>query len=114
MMSIDEVIRTFSYAGLIAAIAFIGVRVWNAAMMPDLLRRPVALILWLQASIYLLIMVGLLLLRFHHVIPPLVWVNTALIFAQAVTAWYVVVKMLGRRAIHAVMAVVFLFVLFLL
>ena len=113
-MAIDEILRSFSYAGLIAAIAFIGVRVWDAAMMPDMLRRPVAVILWLQASIYLLIMVGLLLLRFHHAIPPLVYLNTALIFGQAVTAWYVVVKMLGRRAIHAVMAVVFLFVLLLL
>jgi len=99
-MAVDEVVRVFSYAGLIAAVAFIGVRVWNATMMPDLLRRPVAVILWLQASIYLLIMVGLLLLRFHHVIPPLVYLNTALIFAQAVTAWYVVVKMLGRRMVH--------------
>ena len=113
-MAIDEILRSFSYAGLIAAIAFIGVRVWNAAMMPDMLRRPVAVILWLQASIYLLIMVGLLLLRFHHAIPPLVYLNTALIFGQAVTAWYVVLRLLGRRAIHAVMVVIFLFALFLI
>ena len=75
-MSADEVVRAMSYAVMIAAFGYIGVRVWNATVMPEMLRRPVAVLLWLQGAIYALIMIGLLLLRLAHPVPALLWVNT--------------------------------------
>jgi len=98
MMSTDEVIRALAYALMVASFAYIGVRVWNATMMPDMLRRPVAVLLWLQASIYALIMIGLLLLRLAHPVPALVWLNTALITTQAVVCLYVLVQVFRRQA----------------
>ena len=98
MMSTDEVIRALAYALMVASFAYIGVRVWNATMMPDLLRRPVAVLLWLQAAIYALIMIGLLLLRLAHPVPALVWLNTALITTQAVVCVYVIVQVFRRQA----------------
>lgn len=92
MMSTDEVIRALAYALMVASFAYIGVRVWNATMMPDMLRRPVAVLLWLQAAIYALIMIGLLLLRLAHPVPALVWLNTALIMTQAVVCVGVIVQ----------------------
>ena len=70
-MSADEVVRAMSYAVMIAAFGYIGVRVWNATVMPEMLRRPVAVLLWLQGAIYALIMIGLLLLRLAHPVPAL-------------------------------------------
>ena len=98
MMSTDEVIRALAYALMVAGFAYIGVRVWNATMMPDLLRRPVAVLLWLQAAIYALIMIGLLLLRLAHPVPALVWLNTALITTQAVVCVYGIVQVFRRQA----------------
>ena len=98
MMSTDEVIRALSYALMVASFAYIGVRVWNATLMPDMLRRPVAVLLWLQAAIYALIMIGLLLLRLAHPVPALVWLNTALITTQAAVCGYVMVQVFRRQA----------------
>lgn len=91
-MSIDELIRTASYIVLILFVPHIGVRVWNAVVMPDELRRPVAVFLWLQASIYTLIMTGLLLLRLWQPSFVLLYVNTTLIVAQAVIVLVVAVR----------------------
>ena len=98
MMSTDEVIRALAYALMVASFAYIGVRVWNAAVMPDMLRRPVAVLLWLQAAIYSLIMIGLLLLRLAHPVPALVWLNTALITTQAVVCVGVIVQVFRHQA----------------
>ncbi len=102
MMSIDETIRAFAYALMIASFAYIGVRVWNATVMPEMLRRPVAVLLWLQATIYALIMTGLLLLRLAHPVPWLLWVNTALIAAQAGVCLYVLVQVFRHHAARLV------------
>ena len=91
-MSIDELIRTASYIVMIPFLPYIGVRVWNAVVMPDELRRPVAIFLWLQASIYTLIMAGLLLLRLWQPSFVLLYVNTTLIAAQAVIVLVVAVR----------------------
>lgn len=99
-MGFDEVLRAMAYASMVASLAYIGVRVWNAAMMPDTLRRPVAILLWLQASIYALIMAGLLLLRLAHPIPGLLYMNTALITLQALVCVSVVVRMIRFRALR--------------
>ena len=98
MMSTDEVIRALAYALMVASFAYIGVRVWNATMMPDMLRQPVAVLLWLQAAIYSLIMIGLLLLRLAHPVPALVWLNTALITTQAVVCVFVMVQVFRHQA----------------
>ncbi len=97
-MSADEVVRAMSYAVMIAAFGYIGVRVWNATVMPEMLRRPVAVLLWLQGAIYALIMIGLLLLRLAHPVPALLWVNTGLILAQALVCVFVIGKMFRRHA----------------
>ena len=41
-MSIDEILRTIMYVLLIPGLAYLGVRVWNAVVMPEVLRRPIA------------------------------------------------------------------------
>jgi hypothetical protein len=92
-MSIDEILRTVAYIIMILFVPYIGVRVWNAVVMPDELRRPVAVLLWLQAGIYTLFMTGLLLLRLWQASPFLLWVNTMLITAQAVIVLIVAMKM---------------------
>ena len=97
-MSSDEVLRTIWYTVTIPGAAYIGVRVWNAMMMPASLRRPVAIFFWLQASIYVLFMVGLLLLRLWQPVPLLLWLNTGLIGAQALTVVYVILRMRKGRA----------------
>ena len=51
-MSIDEILRTIMYVLLIPGLAYLGVRVWNAVVMPEVLRRPIAVMLWLQSGIY--------------------------------------------------------------
>lgn len=92
-MSIDELIRTASYIVMILFVPYVGVRVWNAVVMPDALRRPVALFLWLQAGIYTLFMAGLLLLRLWQPNPLMLWFNTVLIVAQAIIVVIVAVRM---------------------
>ncbi len=101
-MSADEVVRALSYAVMIAAFGYIGVRVWNETVMPEMLRRPVAVLLWLQGAIYALIMIGLLLLRLAHPVPALLWLNTALILAQAMVCVYVMVKIFRRQAMRLI------------
>ena len=105
-MSADEVVRAMSYAVMIAAFGYIGVRVWNATVMPEMLRRPVALLLWLQGAIYALIMIGLLLLRLAHPVPALLWVNTGLILTQALVCVFVMVKVFRRHAARLLATVV--------
>ena len=83
---------------MILFVPYIGVRVWNAVVMPDELRRPVAMFLWLQASIYTLLMTGLLLLRLWKPSPFMLYVNTALIATQSVTVIFVAVRMSRLRA----------------
>ena len=105
-MSIDEVVRAIAYASMIASLGYIGVRVWNETAMSEVLRRPVAVLLWLQAGIYTLIMLGLLLLRLAHPIPGLVWLNTGLITVQAVVCVYVIVLVFRRHAARVLVALV--------
>ena len=97
-MSIDELLRTASYVVMILLVPYVAVRVWNAVVMPDELRRPVAMFLWLQASIYTLFMAGLLLLRLWEPVPLLLWVNTAFIIAQAAVVLVVALRMSRMHA----------------
>lgn len=92
-MSIDELIRTASYIVMIPLIPYVAARVWNAVVMPDELRRPVAVFLWLQAAIYTFFMAGLLLLRLWHGVPLMLWANTFFIVAQALTVLVVALRM---------------------
>lgn len=111
-MSFDEIARAISYCVIIPGAAYVGVRVWNAIVMPESLRRPVALFLWLQASIYTLFMVGLFLLRLWHPMPNLLLLNTGLIVAQALIVLYVIGRIWRLHqamvAIVALAAVLFL------
>ena len=109
-MSIDEIARTASYVTMILFVPYIGVRVWNAVVMPDELRRPVAMFLWLQAAIYTLLMTGLLLLRLWQPSAVLLWTNTALITLQAIVVLIVAVRMSRLRAARLIQAVVIGFV----
>jgi hypothetical protein len=100
----DEIIRAIGYCILIPGSAYVGVRIWNAAIMPDRLRRPVATFLWLQSAIYTLLMTGLFLSRLWHPQPALLWLNTFLIIAQACTVIIVLVRV--SRIKRAVMLLV--------
>lgn len=105
-MSIDELARTASYILMILFVPYIGVRVWNAVVMPDELRRPVAVFLWLQAGIYTLFMAGLLLLRLWEPVPLMLWANTLFIVAQAIVVLVVAVRMARLHAARLIQAVV--------
>lgn len=105
-MSIDELARTASYIVIILFVPYIGVRVWNAVVMPDELRRPVALFLWLQAAIYTLLMAGLLMLRLWHPSPVALWINTFLIMAQALTVLVVALRMSRLHAARLIQVLV--------
>lgn len=105
-MSIDELARTASYILMILFVPYIGVRVWNAVVMPDELRRPVAMFLWLQAGIYTLFMAGLLLLRLWEPVPLMLWANTLFIVAQAIVVLVVAVRMAKLHAARLIQAVV--------
>ena len=109
-MSIDELIRTASYIVMILFVPYVGVRVWNAVVMPDELRRPVAVFLWLQAAIYTLFMAGLLLLRLWQGSPFMLWVNTFFIVAQAVVVLVVAVRMSKLHRARLIQALVIGFV----
>ena len=108
-MSTDELIRTASYIVMILFVPYIGVRVWNAVVMPAELRRPVAVFLWLQASIYTLIMAGLLLLRLWQPSFVLLYVNTTLIAAQAVIVLVVALRMSKLRKARLIQSVMLAF-----
>ena len=105
-MSIDELARTASYILMILFVPYIGVRVWNAVVMPDEMRRPVAMFLWLQAGIYTLFMAGLLLLRLWEPVPLMLWANTLFIVAQAIVVLVVAVRMAKLHAARLIQAVV--------
>jgi len=92
-MSIDELSRSFDYIVIILLVPYVAARVWNAVVMPEELRRPVAVFLWLQAAIYTLFMAGLLLLRLWEPVPLLVWANTVFIKLQMLTVVIVALRM---------------------
>ena len=105
-MSVDEILRTISYCVMIPGAFYVGVRVWNAAIMPPGIRRPVAMFLWLQSSIYALFMIGLFLLRLWQPVEALVWLNTFLIMTQAVMILVVILHLSLLRKIAIVMLAV--------
>ena len=105
-MSIDDVLRTIAYIVIIPGATYTGVKVWNAHVMPEHLRRPVAVFLFLQSAIYTLFMVGLILVRLWHSVPALLWVNTAFIFSQAIVVAIVVLRL--SRSRRAIVSVVFM------
>jgi hypothetical protein len=109
-MSIDEILRTIMYVLLIPGLAYLGVRVWNAVVMPEVLRRPIAVMLWLQSGIYSLFMVGLLALRLWQPLPVLLWVNTAMIASQSLLIVYIGVRVWHNK-IKPILSLVMLFVL---
>jgi len=109
-MSIDELSRSFDYIVMILLIPYVGVRVWNAVVMPDELRRPVAVFLWLQAAIYTLFMAGLLLLRLWEPVPVLLWANTVFIKLQMLTVLIVAVRMSRLHAARLIQALALGFV----
>lgn len=97
-MSADEVVRTVAYIAMMPGLSYVGVRVWNAVIMPEELRRPVAVILWLQSAIYTLLMVGLLLTRlWQQPVPGLLYLNTIFILMQAAMIVLVCVRVSRLR-----------------
>ena len=108
-MSVDELIRTASYIVMILFIPYVGMRVWNAVVMPDELRRPVAVFLWLQAAIYTLFMAGLLLLRLWQASPLMLYVNTGFIVLQALTVLVVALRMSKLRKARLIQSVLLAF-----
>lgn len=107
-MAADEIIRTLAYIVIIPLAGYVGVRVWNALIMPIDLRRHVAIFLWLQSAIYTMLMVGLLLLRLWHSVPILLWLNTVFIVSQAVVLIVVVVQANRVRAARLLQALILL------
>jgi len=105
-MSIDEMSRAFDYIIIVLLVPHIGVRVWNAVVMPDELRRPVAVFLWLQAAIYAFFMIGLLLLRLWQPSETMVWMNTILIKVQMLTAVVVAIRMSKMHAARLIQVLV--------
>lgn len=96
-MSRDEVIRTIAYIVMMPGLSYVGVRVWNAVIMPEELRRPVAITLWLQSAIYMLLMAGLLLTRLWQPVPGLLYLNTIFILMQAAMIVLVCVRVSRLR-----------------
>lgn len=96
-MTTEEILRTIAHLILIPSTALLGVRVWNAATMPAATQRPAALFLWLQAGIYALVTLELLLARFWQPAPWLFWCGTAINMAQAVTTLYVLRRAMSLR-----------------
>lgn len=109
-MSIDEILRTIMYVLLVPGLAYLGVRVWNAVAMPEVLRRPIAVLLWLQSGIYMLFMVGPLALRLWQPLPFLLWVNTVFIASQSLMIVYIGVRVWHNK-IKPILSLVMLFVL---
>lgn len=107
-MGIDEIIRTVAYTVIIPGAAYTGVKVWNAHIMPEHLRRPVAVFLFTQSAIYTLLMAGLLLTHLYRPMPPLLWLNTVFIFSQAVTVTVVALRLSRLR--NALLSVAFVVV----
>lgn len=111
-MDIDEIIRIVAYTVIIPGAAYIGVKVWNARIMPDHLRCPVSVFLFMQSAIYTLLMTGLLLTHVYRPVPLLLWLNTMFIFSQAVTVTVVALRLFRIR--HTLLFVAFMVVVALL
>jgi hypothetical protein len=85
-MALDALLRILFYSTLVSGASYAGVKVWNAVIMPDPLRRPIAVFLWLQSGIYTMLMISLLCTVLGCGIGSwLVWVTTTLMGAQACT-----------------------------
>jgi len=111
-MAFDDILRTIAYTVSIPGLTYAGVRVWNAHIMPEHLRKPVAIILFLQSAIYTLFMFGLILLRPWQPVPVLLWFNTVFISTQAIIVAIVVLRLSRLR--RALVSVVFMLVALLL
>ena len=85
---------------------YVGIRVWNAVIMPSGIRRPGAVFLWLQSSIYSLFMIGLFLLRLWQPVQALVWLNTFLIMTQAVMVLVVILRLSVLRKMAIITLVI--------
>jgi len=105
-MSADEIVRVISYAFAIPGLAYVAFRVWNALVMPEMLRKPVSIVIGLQSMIYLMFFVGLFLLRFSQPIPILLYVNTILIAIQAISVGFVATKVLLKNKTFVVVSVI--------
>ena len=75
-------------------LGYLGVRVWNATIMPQILRRPVAVFLWLQGAINSLTLFYLLMI---HLFPikqfPSLALGTILVGLQTAVLLWVIIKL---------------------
>lgn len=108
-MAIDALLRILFYCTLVAGSSYAGVKVWNAVIMPDSLRRPIAVFLWLQSAIYTMLMVSLLLTTLGHSVHWLIWITTSLMGAQACTVIAVAVRMSRVRRLASLVLLPLLF-----
>lgn len=106
-MAADEVMRSLFYSIIITCGGYLGIKVWNAVIMPEQLRKPVAMFIWLQSGIYALFMTGLFLLRLWQPSQALLWLNTALIGTQAAITLLVVFRVSRlRQARSLILAII--------
>ena len=85
-MSIDEMIRATSYVILSPCLGYLGMVAHNRQ------ERWWSFVAWLLAVFFLLLMVGLVLLRAGYVVPVLVRINTGVVVALTV--------LVGRQTLH--------------
>lgn len=104
-MNLIETLDVISCIVLTPGLTFLGVAVWNAAIMPQQLRRPIALLMWMQAATCAAFLVGMILLvveleSIAH------WLRAVLVGAQAITVTLVIVRTLRlHRVLTAVLIV---------
>mgnify|MGYP001297445185 CR=1 FL=1 len=94
---IESTVLILGYAVLSPGAAAMGVMVWNAVVVPQGLRRPVALFLWLQAAIYTTLLVNSLDPLIIHLSFDLLLINAALVCAQALIGAMVIFQMFRLR-----------------
>lgn len=105
-MSTDEMLVTVGFSLLIPGVTLVGILVWNAVVMPSMLRRPVAVLLWLQGVIYSTQMVSLLLLRLSEPSAVVAWIKAVAVLLQVMTVLVIIMRVYQLKAARLIQVLV--------
>jgi len=109
-MSHTELLNVIACIVLTPGLTFLGVTVWNAVVMPEQLRQPISLLLWLQAATCSVFLIGMI-LRIVQLDLFTDWASAFLVGAQAITVVMVIVRMLRLHKHLAAILIVLLVLL---
>ncbi len=109
-MSHTELLNVIACIVLTPGLTFLGVTVWNAVVMPEQLRQPISLLLWLQAATCSVFLIGMI-LRIVQLDLFTDWASAFLVGAQAITVVMVIVRMLRLHKYLAAILIVLLVLL---